>query len=164
MESSKFLYKKHYEIFANYHQFYLMDAEEKPSVPEDHTDEDVQRRIKAEKHIVVIQPERDMTVPVDLEIVDFEPKEDFEDRQHVTEASLDLPSGKLRIEEGPAGNIIDEIILPQNSYRIRAYYADLDKLSFDGLEGDDHYKIVIWQAPFEDVKVLKQYENGRGFE
>jgi hypothetical protein len=164
MKSSKILYKKHYDIFADYHQFYLMDAEKSPNAPEVYTEEDVRRRIKAENHIVVIQPERNMSVPVDLEVIDSAPDDDFNDWQHVAEASLDLPSGKLRLEDCPNGDVIDEIILTPNSYRIRAYYGDLDKLSFDGLEGDDHYKIVIWQAPFKDVKVLKQYENGRGFE
>jgi hypothetical protein len=163
MVSAKVLYKKHYEIFADYHQFYLMDAEEYPNALEDYTDEDVRRRIKAENHIVVIQPERKMTVPVDLEIIDSPPQDDFEDWQHVAEASLDLPSGKLRVEEC-LGEVKDTITLPPNSYRIRAYYGELDKLSFDGLEGRDHYKIVIWQAPLGEVKVLKQYREAQGFE
>lgn len=163
MKISNTLHKKHYEIFADYHQFYLMDAEKEPLAPEDWTDEDVQRRIKAEKYIIVIQPERNMTVPVDLEILDSEPEEDSGNWQHIAEASLDLPSGKLQIEEC-YGEIKDVLILPSGSYRIRAFYGDLDTLSFDGLEGDDHYKIVIWQAPFEDVKVLKQYEDDCGFE
>jgi len=164
MESVKILYKKHYEIFADYHQFYLMDAEEEPFAPENWTDEDVQRRIKAEKYIVVIQPERNMTVPVELLILDSELQDDFQDWNHVAEASLDLPSGKLQIIECPTGDVIDEIVLSPSTYRVRAFYGDLDKLSFDGLEGDDHYKIVMWQAPFENVRVLKQYKNGRGFE
>lgn len=156
--------KKHYEIFADYHQFYLMDAKEEPFAPEEWTDEDVQRRIKAEKYIVVIQPERNTTVPVDLEVLDCSPPDDFQDWYHVAEASSDLPSGKLRIEECPTGDVIDEIVLSPNTYRVRAYYGDLDKLNFDGLEGDDHYKIIMWQAPFECVRVLKQYENGHRFE
>ncbi len=163
MKISETLYKKHYEIFADYHQFYLMDAEENLTYPEDWTDENVRQRIKAEKYIVIIQPERNMTVPVDLEIFDSEPEEDFENWQHIAEASLNLPSGKLQIEEC-CGEIKDVLILPAGSYRIRAFYGDLNKLSFDGLEGDDHYKIIIWQAPFENVRVLKQYENDRGFE
>lgn len=163
MKISETLYKKHYEIFADYHQFYLMDAEENLTYPEDWTDENVRQRIKAEKYIVIIQPERNMTVPVDLEIFDSEPEEDFENWQHIAEASLNLPSGKLQIEEC-CGEIKDVLILPAGSYRIRAFNGDLNKLSFDGLEGDDHYKIIIWQAPFENVRVLKQYENDRGFE
>ena len=163
MKSSKVLYKKHYEIFADYHQFYLMDADKNPYAPEDWTNEDVWRRVKAEKYIIVIRPERNMTVPVDLEIADSEPQEDFENWHHVAEASLDLSSGKLGIEKCTGNEPVDEIILPPNTYRVRAYYGDLDKLSFDGLEGDDHYKIVLWQAPFEDVKVLKQFEGNNNF-
>jgi len=156
--------KKYYEIFADYHQFYLIDGEKDPFALEDWTDEDVQKRIKAEKYIVVIQPERNMPVPVELEVLDSAPQYDFQDWHHIAEASLDLPSGKLQIVECPTGDVIDEIVLPMNTYRVRAYYGNLDKLSFDGLEGDDHYKIVLWQAPFEGVRVIKQYEDGRGFE
>lgn len=162
MKTSKILYKRHYEIFANYHQFYLMDADKYSNAPLDYTNEDIRRRIKAEKYIVVIQPERNMTVPVDLEIFDSAPDEDFENWDHIAEASLDLPSGKLQIEEC-CGETKDIIVLPSGSYRIRASYGDLDKLSYDGLEGEDHYKIVMWQAAFENVKILKQYEDGRGF-
>lgn len=155
--------KKHYEIFADYNQFYLMDAEQNPYAPEDWTNDDVQKRIKTDKYIVVIQPERNMTVPVELEILNFAPEEDSKDWDHIAEASLDLPSGKLQIEEC-CGETKDTLILHSGSYRIRAFYGGLDTLSFDGLEGDDHYKIVMWQAPFEDVKVLKEYKNGHGVE
>jgi hypothetical protein len=156
MKPVKVIYQKHYEIFADYHQFYLMDAEKYPNPPVDYTDEDVRQRIKAEKFIVVIQPERNMTVPVDLEILVSEPEEDFENWQHIAEASLDLPSGKLQIEEC-GGETKDVLVLPSGSYRIRAFYGDLDKLSFNGLDGDDHYKVVMWQAPFESIEILKQY-------
>lgn len=35
-----------YKIFADYHQFYLMDDAVQPLIPEDVTDEDCQRRVK----------------------------------------------------------------------------------------------------------------------
>lgn len=149
-----------YEICADYHQFYLADAEKFEFAPEDYTDEDVKRRIKNGRYVVVVQPERNMTVPVELEILMSPPNDDFSGWQHVAEASLDLPSGKLRIEEC-TGDVKDEITLDPNSYRVRVYYAGLDTLSFDGLDGDDHYRIVIWPAPVSDVKVLKQYSESR---
>lgn len=149
--------KKHYEIFADYHQFYLMDAEKNPCMPDEYTNKDIQRRIKAGKNIVVIHLEINTTVPVDLEILDSAPSESFENWSHIVEASLDLPSGKLQIEEC-CGETKDILVLPSGSYRIRAFYGDFDKLNFNGLEGNDHYKIVMWEAPLEDVRVLKQYE------
>lgn len=163
-DSSVNFVKKNYEIFADYNQFYLMDAANYSYALENYTDEDVRLRIKAEKYIAAILPERNMTVPVELEVPESSPNVDFEEWQHVAEASLELPSGKLRIEECTSNEPVDEIILSPTTYRIRAYYGDLDKLSFDGLDGDDHYKIILWQAPFEDVKVLKQFEDGNSFE
>lgn len=89
------LFKKAYEIFADYHQFYLMDGELKPYAPEVYTEDDVRRRIKIAEHIVVIQPERNMTVPVELEVHDSCPGISSVEWQHIAEASLNLPSGRL---------------------------------------------------------------------
>lgn len=64
---------RRYEIFADYHQFYLWDHARSPDTSLDYTDEDVRRRIKADLFLVVIQPERNMTVPVEIEIAERAP-------------------------------------------------------------------------------------------
>lgn len=151
-------FKKDYEIFINYRQFYLMDAKVFPDAPSDYTDFDMRCRIKAAKNIIAVVPERDMIIPVRLEISDSAPPgDDFAAWNHIAEASLDLPSGRLLLDEC-CGERIDEISITPGSYRIRAYYGNLDKLSDDEMGGEDHYKLVIWAARFDDVKVLKQYE------
>ncbi len=43
-----------FDIFADYHQFYLWDRGMTAEAPEDYTDEDVSRRIKTGPHAVVI--------------------------------------------------------------------------------------------------------------
>jgi hypothetical protein len=58
--------KRSYTIFADYHQFYLWDKEIAPDAPTDYTDADVEKRIKTAPNVVVIQPERNMGVPVEL--------------------------------------------------------------------------------------------------
>lgn len=158
MQSSKLTFQKRYKIFADYFQFYLMDAVEYPYAPEDFTNEDLRRKIMARKHIVVIFPVRNMTIPVEVEVFDVAPEVNLDEWQHVAEASLELSSGKLLIEE-LGGKSVDTISLSPSAYRIRVFYGDLDKLSFNGLEGEDHYKIVMWPAQYEKIKVLKQYEN-----
>jgi hypothetical protein len=50
------------------------------------------------------------------------------------------------------------IELPLGAYRARIYYGDLNSLSDDGLEGNDHYRIVLWRASPGPIKVLKRYE------
>jgi len=152
--------KKSYEIFADYHQFYLEDAEMFRYVPEDYTNEDLRRRIKTGNNVVIVQPERNMTVPVELEVLGLPPDDELESWQHVAEASLDLPSGKLRIEEC-TGDVKDDLQLEPNSYRVRVYFSGLDTLSFDGLDGDDHYKIVMWPAAMDEIRVLKEYPTNR---
>lgn len=45
-------------------------------------------------------------------------------------------------------------LLP-GSYRARIYYAHLDSLSEDGLDGNDEYRVVLWPAPPSGLKILK---------
>ena len=151
---------KRYSIFADYHQFYLWDHEANPDAPTDYTDEDTVRRIKAAPFVVVVQPERNMAVPVDVEIAHEPPELALDVWDHVAEASLTLPSGRLEIHECTGGSI-DILTVPAGTYRVRAYYGGLKTLSDDGLDGDDHYRIVLWPAPFADLAVLKQYVDPR---
>ena len=147
---------RQYKIFADYHQFYLWDHGTSPEAPTDYSEEDTTRRIKAAPFVVVIQPERDMDVPVQLDLCDAPPDEPLDGWDHVAEASLELPSGQLEIHECTGGSV-DIIPLPPGTYRVRACFGRLGTLSEDGLEGDDHYRLLLWPAPFAPVAVLKQY-------
>jgi hypothetical protein len=149
--------RKRYEIFADYFQFYLWDREMTPEAPTDYSDEDTKRRIKTGPNVVVVQPARNMNVPVELEVLDAAPSYDLADWDHVAEASLELPSGKLQIHECTGGPI-DDIDVAPGTYRVRAYYGRLDDLSPNGLDGNDHYRIALWRAPLASICVLKQHE------
>lgn len=149
-----------YAIFADYHQFYLWDHVADPYPPFNYDDRDMRRRIKAAPHIVVIQPERNMEVPVELEIRDSPPADPFDEWDHVAEASLDLPSGLLEIHECTGGSI-DILTLPPGTYRVRACFGGLGTLSEDRMDGDDRYRIVLWPAPAAAVEVLKHYPHDR---
>ncbi len=148
---------RHYAIFADYHQFYLWDHGTAPDAPTDYTDEDVARRVKVAPFVVVIQPERDCTVPVDVEVVGARPEDrDLDAWDHVVEASLDLPSGRLEIHECTGGSI-DILPVDPGTYRVRAYFAGLGTVGDDGLDGDDRYRVVLWPEPFAPLQVLKEY-------
>ena len=148
--------RRRYEIFADYHQFYLWDHDESPSPAVDYSDEDVERRIKAAPHLVVIQPERNMSVPVEVEIAGEAPEPCLDDWDHVAEASLDLPSGRLEIHECTGGSV-DILAVARGPYRVRACHGGLGTLSDNGLDGADHYRVILWPAPMAPVAVLKQY-------
>ena len=92
---------RRYSVFADYHQFYLWDHGVSPGTPTDYTSLDCTRRIKAAPFIVVIQPERNTTVPVEVEIATKAPALTLQDWNHVAETSLDLPSGQLEVHRHP---------------------------------------------------------------
>lgn len=150
-----------YTILADYHQFYLWDHGEAPDPPTAYTDEDIARRIKAADFVVVVQPERNMEVPVEIEVAETAPDLALDRWDHVAEASLALPSGRLEIHECTGGSV-DILPVSPATYRVRACFAGLGTLTEDGLDGEDRYRIVLWPAPFAELAVLKQYAAAAG--
>ena len=90
----------------------------------------------------------------------LEPDLDLDAWDHVAEASLDLPSGRLEIHECTGGSI-DVLAVLAGMYRVRSYHGGLGTLSEDRFDGDDHYRVVLWPAPFANLAVLKQYGDSR---
>ena len=89
------------EIFADYNQFYLWDSGRTNQAPVDYTDEDVNRRIKTGDHVVVIQPERNFTVPVAIEIHDTEPTFVESEWDHIAEAVFTCRLARCRCMNVP---------------------------------------------------------------
>ncbi len=142
------------DIFADYFQFYLWDPAQGRQAPADYVDEDIERRIKTGPHVVVICPERNFTVPVEIEIHDAEPACNAEEWDHIVEASLHLPSGQLELHECTGGPVADWAVEP-GWYRVRSFHGGLGTV--DNLEGSDTYLIAVWPAPPAQVRVLKQW-------
>jgi hypothetical protein len=142
------------EVFADYHQFYLWDAGMNPQAPEEYTDEDVERMVKVAPHVVVVQPVRNSTVPVRVEVHDRDPGWDPDGWDHVVECSLDVSTGHLQVHECTGSPRLDLQITP-GSYRVRVLFTGLDAISNNGLEGDDRYVVSLWPAEARALRVLK---------
>jgi len=153
---SEIMQRENITIFADYNQFYLWDKKIRPDAPDDYTDADVENRIKIGPHVVVVQPERNVEVPVAVETHDGEPGFNREDWDHIAEASLHLPSGELEVHECTGGPVAHFKLEP-GWYRVRSFHAGLSTIRDNGLEGSDHYLVVLWPAPAAGVKVVKQY-------
>jgi hypothetical protein len=52
------------------------------------------------------------------------------------------------------------VTLQPGTYRVRAYFGGLDTVSADGLEGDDHYRVVLWPAPAQEPVILLAQDGG----
>jgi hypothetical protein len=155
-ESLVRLQSKAFGVFADYHQFYLWDRGMTDQAPEEYDEQDVRRRIKAEAHVVSIQPARNTTVPVEVEIHDADPGFDPSAWDHVAEASLHLPTGRLQAHECAGGSAAEFTVAP-GWFRVRALYGGLGTIDKAGLTGGDRYRAVLWPAPPAEVRVVKEW-------
>ncbi len=144
-------------LFADYFQFYLQDESSKGDLSESWTQDAVDRLLALTPGTIGVGTVRNMNVPVVLEIADHAPHDDPATWDQINECSIDVPSGRL-VVAGCTDYFPDarRIELLPGSYRARIYYGNLNALSADGLEGDDHYKIVLWSAASEPMKTIKQ--------
>lgn len=146
-----------FELFADYFQFYLQDEKAKGDLSESWTEEATQRLLAIAPDTIGVGTVRNMTVPVIVEIQEEEPTETFDNWDHVVECTLNIPTGKMIIA-GCTDYFPDaaRIKVQAGCYRARIFYGGLDTLRGNGLDGDDHYKIVLWPAQASDVRILKQ--------
>lgn len=147
-----------YQVFADYFQFYVEDEN-----PEDRTEhiwddeKNIELGLAIGKGIIAVGTERNFTVPFTLEIHDSAPaNDDFSIWSRINECSINLPSGTLVIfgctDYRPDAARVK--ISPQ-CYRARIYYGALDSVTKLN-KGDDHYKMILWAAPFAEIKILKE--------
>lgn len=144
-----------YEIFADYHQFYIQDE----NAPGDLTTWDeatTERMFILAEGMVGIGTARNMTVPVTVALHPSEPPRDDADWDRLAECSIDLPSGRFAIA-GCTDYLPDaaRVDLPPGVYRVRIAHGGLETLSEDGLEGEDRYRLQLWPAPAAPETILK---------
>jgi hypothetical protein len=148
----------HFELFADYFQFYLQDEQASGDLSDSWSPDAVKNLLALAPGTIGVGTVRNMTVPVTVETRETEPSnDDFNAWDHINECSIDVPSGRLVIA-GCTDYFPDaaRLSLEPGCYRARIYYGELDSLGEDQLEGNDHYKIVLWQVDKAEPKVLKQ--------
>jgi len=144
-----------FDLFADYHQFYLWDLDDPGNAGMDWTQADVDARAKVGHKLLVLCPHRNTLVPVALELHSAEPEVSLEEWDHVVEAPLHIASGRMEVATCPCGWIGAFPVEP-GPQRVRFSSAGGDTLSFDGLEGDDYYLVQVWPADPRPLEVLKQ--------
>jgi hypothetical protein len=147
-------------LFADYHQLYLQDEQADTDTPEDWGEQLTTQMIAVDQVIVGIGTARNMTVPVRVDLLATRPDDDFDGWDQVAEASLEVPSGQVVIagctDYFPEAK---RLPVPPGSYRVRVYYGGLNTLSEDGLDGEDHYQVVLWPEKYRSPEVLKKWSS-----
>ena len=80
-----------------YHQIYLLDETESPPYPEQIDDADLDRRIKVIPFLLAIYTTSDEELEFDIKITPAQDGDDELRWDHIVEAPLAIPSGKLII-------------------------------------------------------------------
>jgi hypothetical protein len=149
--------KFQYNLFADYFQFYLQDEAADENLGDSWTDEAVERFLAIAPCVVGVGTVRNMDVPVALEVLEEEPTPDFEQWDHVTECSLQVPTGRI-VVAGCTDYFPDaaRVEVSPGTYLVRVSYGSLDTLSEDGLDGDDHYRVQLWPGEEISPRILKR--------
>jgi hypothetical protein len=147
-----------FQLLAAYQQFHLQDESANANLGESFwTDAAVGRLLAVAPGAIGVSTARDSFVPVGVEVHDTEPEPDLEPWDHVTECSLEIPTGRVVImgctEAFPEAARIE---VPPAVYRARISYGALDTVSENRREGDDRYLVQLWRAPAIEPRVLKQ--------
>jgi hypothetical protein len=146
-----------YKLFADYFQFYLQDESMDGNLGDSWTAEAVTRLLAVAPGTVGVGTVRNMDVPVTVELLDGEPDSDVDVWDHVAECSLETSTGRIVIA-GCTDYFPDasRIEVEPGLYRVRVSYGCLDTLSADGLDGDDRYRVQLWQGSAIEPRVIKQ--------
>lgn len=146
-----------FTIFADYFQFYIQDEPADGDLSNAWSDEAVARLLAVAPGVVGIGTVRNMDVPVSVEFFSKEPTAALAQWDHVVECSLSVQSGRI-VVAGCTDYFPDaaRIEVAPGTYRVRVCYAGLHSLSPGGLDGDDRYRLELWQASAIEPTVLKQ--------
>jgi hypothetical protein len=148
-------------LFADYHQFYLQDEAAVGDLSDAWTADATARLLALAKGAIGVGTARNMKVPVVVEVFAAEPAIDLAAWDQVHDCSIDVPSGRL-VVAGCTDYFPDakRIELTPGTYRARVCYGALASVSADGLDGEDHYRIVLWPGTERAPSTIKHRPDG----
>ena len=151
-----------YEIFADYHQFYLQDDDQSfGDLSEAWTEEATDRLLAVAPHVIGVGTVRNMSVPVSVIVHESQPKIDREEWDHITTASLQIGTGRI-VVAGCTDYYPDaaRIEVSPGNYEAIICYSKLTSLSPDGLDGEDSYHVHLFPGREVEPAILKRRQDG----
>jgi hypothetical protein len=144
------------ELDVAYGQFYLWDPAMPFEPPVDWTEADVDGGLKAAPHLVAIAPFRDGSIALAFEMHDHAPTHELANWDHVVEASLEVVSGRLELQEWSGIRRWQFTVRP-GWYQVRAMFGNLASIFVEDEPEADRYLAAVWPGCPAAVRVLKQF-------
>jgi hypothetical protein len=120
-------------------------------------DETVRNMLVAGRGFVRFKTARLAVVPVEVRVEAAEPRLDLDSYDHVAEASVGFPSGRLFVAGRTDWVGGSHISVEPGTYRVRMLCSVLDTLSGDGVAGHDAYAVEMWPASLSSARVIKRH-------
>ncbi|HRK20129.1 MAG TPA: hypothetical protein PK970_14335 [Hyphomicrobiaceae bacterium] len=152
------------EIFADYFQIYLCDADHLEDWSAEWNDQTLDDRIVTLKHTAVFCTGRNMMVPVDIVIHAAPPDVNAlaVAADHAVQGGIACASGALKLA-GCTEYLPDAFTFEMRAGPVGVVFLsyDLDKIEpVERLEGEDRYALHVWPVPSEpETKVLKRWKD-----
>jgi hypothetical protein len=152
--------KEKYQLkfFTEYYQFYLSDKDSKSQTDSDNfwTPQASADRMAVETGLLGISVGKYAEIDVEINILETQNNErDFDEFEHIVEASIDVPSGVLLVKDCTGFEVQLALQLAPQTYAVRCYSAKLSSIEND--VGDDFYVIEIWASDKIGRKVLRRF-------
>ena len=152
----------HFTLRAEWNQIYLEDAacDVAAAANAEFWNEAAMRDGMANARTMIsVGTARAGDVVVSVAVREVEPDAEIKHWDHVVDAAITIPSGRLRVRGGAESpEDADVIHVAPGVYKVRAFYGNLDVESVDEETGDDFYNIVLWPGAWRDRKVVRRYE------
>ena len=151
-----------YEIFADYHQFYLKDDDQSfGDLSEAWTQEATDRLLAVAPHVIGVGTVRNTTVPVSVVVHESQPKDSPDEWDHITTASLRIDTGRI-VVAGCTDYYPDaaRIEVAPGVYEVVICYSKLGSLRENGLDGEDSYHVHLFPGREIEPVILKWRQDG----
>ena len=151
-----------YEIFADYHQFYLKDDDLSfGDLSEAWTQEATDRLLAVAPHVIGVGTVRNTTVPVSVVVHESQPKDSPDEWDHITTASLRIDTGRI-VVAGCTDYYPDaaRLEVAPGVYEVVICYSKLGSLSENGLDGEDSYHVHLFPGREIEPVILKWRQDG----
>jgi hypothetical protein len=151
-------------LFADYFQLHVMDENADDDLGDAWTEEAVADALAVAEQTLGIGTEVNMYVEVTVEVLDRTPVDVDDQSDHIAEASIAVPSGRVAIL-GCTDYLPDaaRFDVPKGFVRVRVSRANLANVHQPGTEGHgvpeafEQVRLQIWPAPHAAPLVIKRW-------
>ncbi|MFE9797191.1 hypothetical protein ACFYRL_36390 [Streptomyces goshikiensis] len=152
------------ELFADYFQIHILDEDSDADFSDVWTQQTVEDGLGVADGGLAIGTDVNFTVAVAVHLLADRPDDDSDDFDHVVEASLSLPSGRL-VVLGCTDDVdtAARFDMPSGWIRIRASRRGLAAAAFpdpdceDEPEDTEEIRLQAWPAPHSEPHITKRW-------